>query len=73
MNGPAQTPFVTPLDVEAALVNAARADDVEATVTRSLLPDGSLAEMKLRAPNGLGRYMVSLSIRDPRAPARGSR
>ena len=64
LNGPLQTPFVTPFEVEASLVNAARADDVEATVTRSLLPDGSLAELKLRAPNGLGRYLVSLSIRD---------
>jgi hypothetical protein len=64
LNGPLQTPFVTPLEVEAALVNATRADDVEATVTRSLLPDGSLAELKLRAPNGLGRYMVSVSLRD---------
>jgi hypothetical protein len=51
-------------------VNAARDDDVEATVTRSLLPDGSLAELKLRAPSGLGRYMVSLSLRDPSSGSR---
>ena len=69
-NGPGQTPFVTPLEVEAALVNSARPDDVEAAVTRSLLPDGSLAEIKLRTPNSLGRYLVSLSIRDPRDGAR---
>ena len=68
--GPGLTPFVAPYEVEAALVNSARADDVEASVTRSLLPDGLLAELKLRAPNGLGRYMVSLSIRDPRDGAR---
>ncbi|MCC7371786.1 MAG: phospholipid carrier-dependent glycosyltransferase [Chloroflexi bacterium] len=63
--GPGQTPFVTPLEVEAVLVNAANPRDVEATVTRALLPDGSRAELKLRAPNGLGRYMVGLSVREP--------
>ena len=36
------TPFVTPLDVEAVLLNSANPNDVEATVTRSLLP-GRLA------------------------------
>ena len=50
LNGPLQTPFVTPLEVEASLVNAARADDVEATVTRSLLPDGSPAGAEAARP-----------------------
>lgn len=58
------TPFVTPLDVEAVLLNAANPNDVEATVTRSLLPDGSPAEIKIRAPNSLGRYMIGLRVRD---------
>jgi hypothetical protein len=63
---PAQTPFVTPLEVEATLLNSARTDDVEATVTRSVRPDGSLTELKLRAPNSLGRYVVGLSVTDSR-------
>jgi len=62
--GAGLTPFVTPLDVEAALVNASDPNDAEATVTRSLLPDGSPAELRLRAPNGLGRYVVALRVRD---------
>jgi hypothetical protein len=59
------TPLVMPLEVEASLINAADPTDVEATVTRTLLPDGSRAELRLRAPNGLGRYVVGLSIREP--------
>jgi hypothetical protein len=70
LSGPGQTPFVTPYEVEVSLVNSARFDDVEATITRSLLPDGSLAEVKLRAPNGLGRYVVRISARDPSSGAR---
>jgi hypothetical protein len=64
-SNPGLTPFVTPLEVEAVLLNAANPNDVEATVTRSLLTDGTRAELKLRAPNGLGRYIVGLSIREP--------
>jgi 4-amino-4-deoxy-L-arabinose transferase-like glycosyltransferase len=70
MRGPGLTPFVTPYEVEVSLVNSARFDDVEATISRSLLPDGSLAEVKLRAPNGLGRYVVRISARDPSSGAR---
>jgi len=58
------TPLVPLLEVEAVLLNAADANDVEATVTRALSPDGSVAELRLRAPNSLGRYMVGLSISD---------
>ncbi len=65
-SGPAQTPFVTPLDVEVALINSADPTDVEASVTRALLPDGSLSEVKLRTPNSLGRYVIGVSVRDPR-------
>jgi len=46
------------------LANAADPTEVEATVTRSLMPDGSVSELKLRAPNGLGRYVLGLSVRD---------
>jgi hypothetical protein len=70
LGGPGQTPFVTPYEVEVSLVNSARFDDVEATITRSLLPDGSLAEVKLRAPNGLGRYVVRISATEPSSGAR---
>jgi hypothetical protein len=59
------TPFVTPIDVEIGLANAANPTDVEASITRSLLPDGSVSEVKLRAPNGLGRYVLSVRVRDP--------
>src|SRR5262249_10184813 len=58
------TPFATPIDVEVMLASAANPTDVEASVTRSLLPDGAVSEVKLRAPNGLGRYVLALSIRD---------
>jgi hypothetical protein len=62
--GAGLTPFVTPLEVEAALVNASDPTDEEASVTRAILPDGSPAELKLRAPNGLGRYFVTILVRD---------
>jgi 4-amino-4-deoxy-L-arabinose transferase-like glycosyltransferase len=58
------TPFVMPLDVEVVLASAADPTRIEATVTRSLLPDGSVSEVKLRAPNGLGRYLLGLSVKD---------
>jgi len=62
--GAGLTPFVTPLEVEASLVNSSDPNDAEASVSRPLLPDGSLAELKFRAPNGLGRYVLSLRVRD---------
>jgi hypothetical protein len=57
-------PFVTPIDVEVVLASASDPTDVEATITRSLLADGSLSEVKLRAPSGLGRYVIGIGIRD---------
>jgi hypothetical protein len=63
------TPFVTPIDVDVALVSAANPADVQATVTRSLLADGTLSEVKVRAPNGLGRYVVAIGIRDSASSA----
>ena len=52
------------LDVEAVLVNGSNPNDVEATVGHSALADGSTVELKMRAPNGLGKYLVGLSVRD---------
>jgi hypothetical protein len=69
LSGPGQSPSVASLDVEAVLLNSARTDDVEARVTRSVLPDGSPVELKLRAPDGLGRYVVGLRVRDPASGA----
>jgi hypothetical protein len=53
-----------PLELAVALLNAADPTDAEATVTRAVLPDGAISEVKLRAPNGLGRYVLGLSLRD---------
>lgn len=60
-----QTPFVTPVDVEVGLANSADPTDVDVSVTRSLLPDGSVSEVKLRTSNGLGRYVLTLRVHDP--------
>ncbi|MGE3267963.1 MAG: hypothetical protein AB7P40_04400 [Chloroflexota bacterium] len=61
---PGQTAMLAPLEVDALLLNSADATDVEASVTRTVIPDGSVAELKLRAPNSLGRYMVGLQVRE---------
>jgi 4-amino-4-deoxy-L-arabinose transferase-like glycosyltransferase len=53
-----------PLDVEVALLNAANPDDAEAAIVRPIVPDGAVSEVKLRAPNGLGRYVLGLRVRD---------
>jgi hypothetical protein len=66
---PHAAPFTAPLDVEAALLNVANPSDVAATATRSLVPDGSAAELKLRAPTGLGRYVLGLRVTDPASGA----
>jgi hypothetical protein len=71
LDGPTRglTPFVTPVDVEVGLANAANPTDVEASIIRALIPDGSLSEVKLRASNGLGRYVLTLRIHDPASGA----
>jgi hypothetical protein len=62
--GPGLTQFSTPVEVEVTLASLADPSDAQATVTRTLRPDGSVSELKLRAPSGLGRYLLGLSIRD---------
>jgi 4-amino-4-deoxy-L-arabinose transferase-like glycosyltransferase len=63
------TPFVTPIDVDVSLASVGNPTDIQASITRALLPDGAVSEVKLRAPNGLGRYVLGLSIRDPASGA----
>ena len=70
LTAPGLPPSVTPLEVEALLLNAARTDDVEASVTRAVLPDSTVTELRLRAPNGLGRYVVGVRVTDPQTGGR---
>lgn len=53
-------------EAEVVLLDAGKLVDVDASIVRPVVADGSVQEVKLRAPSQGGRYAVGLRLRDPR-------